>query len=40
MYNKHTQEVGYWMNPYEIEARELSLKHQDKCMEWVMGRIS
>jgi hypothetical protein len=40
MYHKHTNEIGYWNNPYEVEARELSLKHQDKCMEWVMGRIS
>ena len=40
MYNKHTKMVGYHNNPFEIEARELSLKHQDKCMEWVMGKIS
>ncbi len=40
MYNKHTTEVGYWDNPYEIEARELAQKHQKKCFEWVKKNIS
>ncbi len=35
-YNKHTNEVGYWDNPYESEARKLAEKYHDTCLDWVL----
>jgi len=36
MYIKHTNDLGYWDNPYEIEARKLAEKYQDTCLDWVL----
>ncbi|GAP68715.1 hypothetical protein BA6E_104163 [Bacteroidales bacterium 6E] len=38
MYNKHTQEVGYWDNPYEVAARRLAEKYHNTCLDWVLGK--
>ena len=40
MYNKHTQTLGYWDNPYEVEARKLAEKHQKHCLEWILRNLS
>ena len=34
-YNKHLHELGYWNNPFEIEARKLSAKYKDQCYRYV-----
>lgn len=36
-YNKYQNEVGYWNNPYEVEARRLSKTHKNKCYEDVVN---
>lgn len=40
MYTKHTNEVGYWDNPYEVEARRLAEKYHKQCLEWVLRNLS
>jgi hypothetical protein len=32
-YAQYTQEKGYWLNPYEIEARTLSKQHEQACLK-------
>jgi hypothetical protein len=38
-YDKFNQEVGYWDNPFEIEARKVAERHQLDCLEWVQSMI-
>lgn len=33
-YNKKLVEVGYWENPFEVEARKLAQKHRRECLKW------
>jgi hypothetical protein len=40
LYEKHQREVGYEMNPFEIEAREVAKKHEIEALSWVYSRIS
>ena len=35
-YNKKLVEVGYWDNPYEVEARKLAQQHKKKCLDWIL----
>lgn len=39
-YQKQTNEVGYWHNPFEIEAREVAKQNKKACMNWVLSEIS
>ena len=34
MYDHYTQELGYWNNPYEIEARQEAAKYQKECIRY------
>jgi len=36
-YNKKHCEVGYWENPYEIEARQIAVRKRTECQDWVMA---
>ena len=36
-YKKYQREVGYWNNPFEIEARRLSKIHKNQCYEDVVN---
>jgi hypothetical protein len=38
-YNKQLLDIGYWENPYEVEARKLAKKYTDDCFKWVMNQI-
>jgi hypothetical protein len=40
MYEKHQREIGYEMNPFEIEARHIAKKHERECLSWVCAQIS
>jgi hypothetical protein len=35
-YNKKLTEIGYWNNPYEVEARKLAKEHKKECFDWVV----
>ncbi len=35
-YSKYQSEVGYWNNPFEIEARAISKKLKNQCYEDVV----
>lgn len=35
-YNKKLAEVGYWDNPFEIEARKLAQQHRRECLDWIL----
>jgi hypothetical protein len=39
-YDKKHKEVGYWDNPYEIEARHIAKQNRKECLDWVFGEIS
>lgn len=36
-YSKYQNDVGYWNNPFEIEARRLSKIHKNQCYEDVVN---
>jgi len=36
-YKKYQRDVGYWNNPFEIEARKLSKIHKNQCYEDVVN---
>lgn len=36
-YKKYQREVGYWNNPFEIEARRLSKIHKNQCYEDIVN---
>lgn len=36
-YNKCQNEIGYWDNPFEVEARRLSKIHKNQCYEDVVN---
>lgn len=36
-YNKHLRELGYWNNPFEVEARRISKIHKNQCYEYVVN---
>ena len=38
-YNKKHYEVGYWNNPFEIEARKVAMQHRENCLKWVLKQI-
>lgn len=38
-YNKNHHEVGYWNNPFEIEARKVAIQHRESCLKWVLKQI-
>lgn len=38
-YDKKTAEVGYWDNPYEVEARKIAEKNRKDCLQWVMNQL-
>jgi len=38
-YDKKLKEVGYWNNPFEIDARMVALQHRENCLKWVLKRI-
>lgn len=35
-YNKKLAEVGYWENPFEVQARKLALQHRKECLNWIL----
>jgi hypothetical protein len=39
LYEKHQREVGYEMNPFEVEARDIAKKHEKECLIWVCSQI-
>jgi len=38
-YDKKLKEVGYWNNPFEIDARKVALQHRETCLKWVLKQI-
>lgn len=34
-YSKKLVELGYWNNPYEMEARKIAQQNRDKCLNWI-----
>ena len=38
-YNKNHHEVGYWNNPFEIEARMVAERNRESCLKWVLKQI-
>jgi hypothetical protein len=38
-YNKSFNEVGYWQNPFEVEARRQAGKFKDDCYQWVIQEM-
>lgn len=36
-YSKYQSEVGYWNNPFEIEARDISKKQKNQCYKDVVN---
>lgn len=34
-YDKKLSEVGYWNNPYEMEARKIATQNRDECLKWI-----
>jgi hypothetical protein len=39
LYEKHEREVGYEMNPFELEAREVAKKHETEALLWACRQI-
>ena len=39
LYNQYQKEHGYEQNPFELEAREVSKKHENECLIWVYNKI-
>lgn len=38
-FHKLLSEVGYWKNPYEVEARKIASQNRDKCMKWIFSNF-
>ena len=38
-YDKKLMDIGYWENPYEVEARKLAKQYRKDCFRWVMNQI-
>ena len=38
-YNKKFTEIGYWNNPYEVNARKLAKQNRNDCLRWVMDQL-
>jgi hypothetical protein len=39
MYEKHQREIGYEMNPFEVEAREVAKKYEKECLIWIYSLL-
>jgi len=39
LYSQYHKELGYEQNPFELEAREVSKKHENECLLWVYNKI-
>lgn len=39
MYQKHQREIGYEMNPFEVEAREVAKKYEKECLIWIYSLL-
>ena len=39
-YNKKLAEVGYWENPFEVEARDLAQRHRRECLKWIFSNFN
>jgi hypothetical protein len=37
-YNKWDKGFGYWLNPFEIEARRMARKHRDACFNTLLAK--
>ena len=37
-YDSLTQKVGYWDNPFEVEARAFAAKHCTSCLEYLESK--
>lgn len=40
LYSKYLQEVGYYKNPYEKEARKVASRHENECLNWLQKQIA
>jgi hypothetical protein len=38
-YNESFNELGYWQNTFEVEARKQAGKFKDSCFEWVSQQM-
>lgn len=38
-YYKKLAEIGYWDNPYEVEARKIAKTNRRNCLDWVLAHI-
>lgn len=34
-FHKLLNEVGYWDNPYEVEARKIAYQNKKACLKWI-----
>ena len=39
-YDMKIVKIGYWYNPYEVEARRLAKQHRKDCLDWVIRNYS
>lgn len=37
-YERHTQEKGYWNNPFEVESRAFAAKYSEPCLKYLESR--
>lgn len=35
-FQKLLDEVGYWENPFEVEAREIARRNRKECLVWIL----
>lgn len=35
-FHKKLKDVGYWDNPYEVEARKLAQQYRNECLKWIL----
>lgn len=40
MYDLYNQSVGYENNPFEIESRKVSERHDNQCVKYLIGRYN
>ena len=39
MYEKHQREIGYEMNPFEVEARDIAKQYEKECLIWIYSLL-
>jgi len=37
-YSDYTKTCGYWLNPFEKEARSFASKYEDSCIEYLVSK--